>query len=162
MQELNQKIIEWAKERGIDKNGTMEGQIIKTVEEISELIKGICKDDINLIKDSIGDVYVTLVVGNMLSQKSIDIYKAVRKEEKYYEDYGSKRLEDKYKEKIRLLKCVSEGMNYILSYLYYEKTTINRIISRLLDVTLTYGTTLEECVEIAYNKIKNQICIKLQ
>lgn len=69
MQKLNQKIIAWAKERGIDKNGTVKGQVIKTVEKISELIKGICKDDIDLIKDSIGDVYVTLVIGNMLSQK---------------------------------------------------------------------------------------------
>lgn len=156
MQELNQKIIEWAKEREIDKNGTVEGQVIKTVEEMSELIKGICKDDIDLIKDSIGDVYVTLVIGNMLSQKSIDIYKAVRKQEEYYEDYGSKRFEDEYQEKIRLLKCVSEGMDYILSYQYYEKITISVIISRLLDVTLTYGTTLEECVELAYNEIKDR------
>ena len=32
MQELNKKIIEWAKEREIDKKGTVEGQVIKTIE----------------------------------------------------------------------------------------------------------------------------------
>lgn len=40
--ELNAYIIEWAKERKLDTKGTVEAQAIKTVEELSELIKAIC------------------------------------------------------------------------------------------------------------------------
>ena len=64
--ELNARIIEWAKERELDTKGTVEAQAIKTVEELSELIKAICKDKKEDIIDSIGDIYVTLVIGNML------------------------------------------------------------------------------------------------
>lgn len=156
MQELNQKIIEWAKEREIDKNGTVEGQVLKTVEEMSELIKGVCKDDINLIKDSIGDVYVTLIVGNMLSQKSIDIYKAVKIREEYYDNHKFKTFEYEYEETIRLLKGVSDAMYYILTNKSYEKKTIGGIVSWLLDIAHAYDTTLEECVEFAYNEIKDR------
>ena len=68
--ELNTLIIEWAKERELDIKGTVEAQAIKTVEELSELIKAICKDKKEDIIDSIGDVYVTLVIGNMLKRQS--------------------------------------------------------------------------------------------
>lgn len=66
--ELNAHIIEWAKERELDTKGTVEAQSIKTVEELSELIKAICKDNKEDIIDSIGDIYVTLVIGNMLDE----------------------------------------------------------------------------------------------
>mgnify|MGYP000220271087 CR=1 FL=1 len=156
MQELNQKIVDWAKERGIDKNGTVEGQVLKTVEEMSELIKGICKDDIDLIKDSIGDVYVTLVIGNMLSQKSIDIYETVMEKKKQRKNLGLKALKNKHEEKIRLLSGVSDGIDYILIYQSYERTAIDGIVYWLLSIVHTYDTTLKECVELAYNEIKNR------
>ena len=71
MDELNTKIVEWAVEREIDRKGTIQGQAIKTIEEMSELVKGICKNDIDLIKDSIGDVYVTLTIGCMLNNTRV-------------------------------------------------------------------------------------------
>ena len=156
LKELNQKIIDWAKERGIDKNGTVEGQVIKTVEEMSELIKGICKDDIDLIKDSIGYVYVTLVVGNMLSKKSIDIYKTVKIRKEYYDNFKFFKFEDEYEETIRLLKGVLDVIYYILTDKSYNKKTIGGTVSWLLDIAHTYNTTLEECVELAYNEIKDR------
>ena len=69
IQELIKKIEQWAIDRGLNKNGTVEGQLIKTAEEVAELIIGISKDDIDVIKDSVGDVFVTLVVGNLISEK---------------------------------------------------------------------------------------------
>lgn len=101
-------------------------------------------------------MYVTLVVGNMLSQKSIDIYKAVKIREEYYDNHKFKTLEDEYEETIRLLKGVSDAMYYILTDRSYEKITIGGTVSWLLDIAHTYDTTLEECVELAYNEIKNR------
>ena len=73
IQELIKLIEQWAIDRGLDKNGTVEGQLIKTAEEVAELIIGISKDDVDMIKDSIGDVFVTLVVGYMLNLSLIHI-----------------------------------------------------------------------------------------
>lgn len=67
--DFNEKIVQWAKEREIDKKGTVQGQSIKTIEEISELIKGLCKGKKDLIADAVGDVYITLILGDMLQEK---------------------------------------------------------------------------------------------
>ena len=66
LKELIKKIEEWAIDRELDKKATIEAQAIKTAEEMAELIIGISKDNIEVIKDSIGDVFVTLVIGNMV------------------------------------------------------------------------------------------------
>lgn len=92
IEELNTKIIDWAFEREIDRKGTIQGQAIKTIEEMSELVKGICKNDIDLIKDSIGDVYVTLVIGCMLNDSSVC--------ENYICEIGKYRTKEKILEKV--------------------------------------------------------------
>lgn len=155
MQELNKKIIEWAKEREIDKKGTVEGQVIKTIEEMSELIKGICKDDIDLIKDSIGDVYVTLVIGNMLSEYKKDLQNIVKLQHKYFETFGSKRSVNKIKEKARILKGLNDCIGYMVNDLCYG-ICLGGIVAWLIDIASYYNTDLKECVELAYNEISNR------
>lgn len=61
MNELNEKIAQWFAERGITANGKMMGQAIKTLEETTELIDAINKNDEAEIKDAIGDIYVTIL-----------------------------------------------------------------------------------------------------
>ena len=46
IQELIKKIEQWAIDRELDKNGTVEGQLIKTAEEVSELIIGMSKGNL--------------------------------------------------------------------------------------------------------------------
>lgn len=156
MQKLNKNIIEWAKERGIDKSGTVEAQAIKTIEEMSELIKGICKDDIDLIKDSIGDVYVTLVIGCMLTYKNDETVLNILELEKekdfdYYTFYDDK--------KTRLLMGLTMlntfGNQYCGNTSYWLETlmTCRRVLKH---TAKDHNTTLEECVELAYNEIKNR------
>jgi len=72
MQKLIELIEQWAINRGLDKNGTVEGQLIKTAEEVAELIIGISKGNLKLIKDSVGDVFVTLVIGSLLQGSKND------------------------------------------------------------------------------------------
>lgn len=60
------KLIEkWATDRGIDKNGNPQAQMVKLMEEVGELAEGISKDKKDLIIDSIGDVYVVLTILSM-------------------------------------------------------------------------------------------------
>ena len=148
---LNEKIIEWAKERNIDKNGTVEAQSIKTIEEMSELIKGVCKDDISLIKDSIGDVYVTLVILCMLKNEKIEnivnLYSKVVTpiKDKYTMLWKTSNIICFTVEK-QEQKTFNEFFEQIICDIYY---TIRRIAH-------FYKMTLKECVKSAYDEIKNR------
>ena len=57
---LDKKIDIWMTERGITDNGKPMGQAIKTLEETTELIDALNRNDIADVKDAIGDIYVTL------------------------------------------------------------------------------------------------------
>ena len=147
MQELIKKIEQWAIDRDIDKKGTVEGQSIKTAEEIAELIKGISKDNMDLIKDSIGDVFVTFVIGNMLDENL------------YVEEY--------YSEAKRNLKSYSkedkkEGIDYLAQTItdiirngYYEDTLYFGLTSLMIIVDI-YNLDFKDCVECAYKEIANR------
>ena len=50
----------WFWDRGITENGKPMAQAIKTLEETTELLDAINKNDEHEIKDAVGDIYVTL------------------------------------------------------------------------------------------------------
>ena len=61
IQELVPLIQEWAKERKIYEQLTPFDELLKTHEEVGELIKACYDDDKPAIQDAIGDVLVTLI-----------------------------------------------------------------------------------------------------
>ena len=61
MNEVTQKISNWHRDRKITINGNSNTQTIKLGEEYGELCSGIVRGDKDLIKDSIGDMFVVLV-----------------------------------------------------------------------------------------------------
>jgi len=83
IQELIKKIEQWAIDRELDKKGTVEGQLIKTAEEVSELVIAISKDDLEEIKDAVGDVFVTLVIGSLIQGDKNDLVKTINDFYKY-------------------------------------------------------------------------------
>lgn len=141
--ELNTKIIEWACEREIDRKGTIQGQAIKTIEEMSELVKGICKNDIDLIKDSIGDVYVTLVIGCMLNDSNIC--------ENYTIDGG------RFRDRERMLRMIGTEIITVSSCDEpYDYFYVAKLVKLLESIAIEYSTSLRECVELAYDEISNR------
>jgi len=62
LHQLEKKVIEWAKVKGILDSGTREGQAHKTVEEATELMLAVIDDDEAEILDAIGDVCVTIII----------------------------------------------------------------------------------------------------
>jgi len=75
MNDLNEKILQWAEDKGILAKGTPEGQIAKTLEELIETAQSValygCKEPfyrmsqpchLEPVKDGIGDVWVTLAI----------------------------------------------------------------------------------------------------
>jgi len=57
---LDKKIDCWMQERGIVDNGKPMGQAIKTLEETTELLDALNRNDTAAVKDAVGDIYVTL------------------------------------------------------------------------------------------------------
>lgn len=64
LNELTQKIEQWAIDKGLDK-AQPEKQMLKLVEEVGELAQGLAKGNLDQVVDSIGDVYVVLKVLSM-------------------------------------------------------------------------------------------------
>ena len=60
--DLNSWILQWGYDRGITVNGKTIGQAIKTLEETTELLDAVNRDNDKEIQDAIGDVYVTLMM----------------------------------------------------------------------------------------------------
>ena len=62
MDELTTAIEKWGFDKGILPNANPIAQWKKTSEEVNELYEGIKKEDLEEIKDAIGDVFVTLIM----------------------------------------------------------------------------------------------------
>jgi len=60
LQDNDDKIDMWFWDRGITQNGKPLAQAIKTLEETTELLDAIQKNDRDEMMDAIGDIYVTL------------------------------------------------------------------------------------------------------
>lgn len=134
----------WAIEREIDKKGTPKGQALKTYEEFTELEIGILKNDLELIKDSIGDVFVTLVIGNMITNE-LDLNEIISNLRVYNQE---KNIEN-------FIKDIATYKKIILTY-PYQSEELNDGMFLLLLIAEPYDLTLLECVEQAYNEISKR------
>ena len=61
IEELINLVNEWAKDKGIHEKGNFFTQIMKTYEEIGEIIESLDKNDKEALSDGIGDSIVTLI-----------------------------------------------------------------------------------------------------
>lgn len=59
--ELNDKILDWAETKGLDKANPRD-QFVKVTEEVGEVAAGLARGDEAKTKDGIGDVTVTLII----------------------------------------------------------------------------------------------------
>ena len=146
-------IHQWAKERGIFDNLTPFDELLKTHEEVGELIKACYDDDRLAIQDAIGDVMVTLI--NYCYFKKIDFVKV----------YEQIQYDDSEDINIYCALTVNDIIALFLRDILYSshkplKVTIFRTVSHILrnlqNITINDNTTLEECLNIAYNEIKNR------
>ena len=151
MKELNKKIIAWAKDRDLDKKGTVEGQSIKTAEEMAELIKAISKRNIELIQDSIGDIHITLVIGNMID-KDFDMNIMYESNERKIKKLRGQNVFYNKEEQIRHIA------NKIVEIIKdkYEIQDIRGTQYLLMRLAEIYNLNFKDCVESAYGEIANR------
>lgn len=72
---VQEKVIEWAKERQLVKLGNAPKQIIKLSEEVGELSSAFLKNDFAETKDAIGDIQIVLMI--LSEQLGIDYNKCL-------------------------------------------------------------------------------------
>jgi hypothetical protein len=134
-------IRQWGKDRGITVNGTLAGQWYKLISEYGELADSLAKADDP--RDDIGDMFVVLVM--ICEIRKVNIDQALNMA-------TSVRWED---------ADVYELMGWLLDdikILQYQANVDRavRVISVLSEIAKAHGHTLEDCIEIAYNDIKDR------
>lgn len=154
------RIIDWAKDRDIKDKGRLTKQLLKSDEENAELQNAIesyengNKDALIQIKDSIGDIYVTLVVSTYLvSERSYLTFRKIK---------TSKHLSVNvsWLYYIRELKSQDAKLfdvftNTEANFIDIE-ARLSSYINFLEMVAQAYGLELVECIKYAYDTISKR------
>lgn len=130
--ELDVAVKKWACDRGIDRGDGL-AQELKVQEEYGELCAAVLRNDIDKIKDSIGDFVVTIIILNLQLDCRFDVIAS-----------------DEHMMKVDNIHRV------VLILKDYMMMTDSRLLYNLNTVANHYGTTVRECLELAYNEIKGR------
>jgi NTP pyrophosphatase (non-canonical NTP hydrolase) len=141
MNELIAKIEQWAEDRNIIKGSKPIDQAMKLFSEFGELADNVGKG--RDCRDDIGDVFVVLTI--MAKQYGISM--ADIKPHGYVEEDGPKRMITSL---CRNLLMFSDGRNR------NKSQSLEWCLGWLIRISHNKGYTLEECVQIAYDDIKNR------
>lgn len=157
------KITDWAEIRGLNRSDFLAMQLEKSREENAELTQAITKyelgnkDAIVEIKDAIGDIYVTLVVA----------FKLLKPIETVYYTFRSTVLWHSKDELKTSWICFSELLRTTDTRFYKTFISEEKIDVELFKMVVTYINLLDvvakkydlelvDCVDYAYNQIKNR------
>lgn len=157
------KITDWADKRGLNKVEILPMQLEKSREENAELTQAITKyelgnkDAIVEIKDAIGDIYVTLVVAFKLLKPRDIVYDTFKSIVLWY---SNDELDIDWICFSELLRTTDTDLfkTFIKKekiYLEMHKT-ITLYVNSLDAIAKKYNLELVECVDYAYNQIKNR------
>ena len=148
-------IHQWAKEREIYKQLMPFDELLKTHEEVGELIKACYDNDRIGIRDAIGDTLVTFINYCYFRNENFNtiFINSLSLKHNTYEDCVSLALSAN-KLLIELLN--SEYRMSKHNYTGNCYTQILYIVKYLNNITELEGTTLEACLNFAYNQIKDR------
>lgn len=154
IQELVPLIHQWAKERKIYEELTPFDELLKTHEEVGELIKACYDNDKPAIQDAIGDVLVTL----------INYCYMVEQPSEYLIYKGLVTFKDTNISCILYALEINGELTALFHDVYFTKGkdsltgyfNVIRITKYLRFIAESIDSTPEECLNIAYNEIKNR------
>ena len=143
MLELIKKIEQWAEDRNIIRGSEPIDQAMKLFSEFGELADNVGKG--RDCRDDIGDVFVVLVI--ICKQCDVDINSHYQGSES---SWGVKTL----------TRCLAEFLSRLVYDLDHYKEDVDgqliQALSHLSGIAELTGSTLEECVQIAYDDIKDR------
>jgi hypothetical protein len=141
MQNTIELIKQWGADRGITVNGTHRGQWYKLASEYGELCDNLAKG--KDIKDDIGDMFVVLVmiseIGKVDLDKAMNLATCVKWQDADVYDLAGYMLLD-------------------ISQLRFTPTVARTVdlIASMTALAEAHDTTLDECIDIAYQDIKDR------
>ena len=131
LQELQKKIIQWAKEKDLLKLENAPKQRLKLLEEVGETAGAILKNNTDDIKDGIGDMFVVLVIlAEQLSEEILFNMNGVAK--------------DNDQDFVFLFDNIINPKRIYFSLGY------------LNDICIKLNLDLTECANLAWNEIKDR------
>ena len=148
-------IQEWAKEREIYEQLTPFDELLKTHEEVGELIKACYDNDKPAIQDAIGDVMVTIINYCYMVEEDSEFLIRQALTMRLDEDSMSVRMAI-YTEYILNNLLRNECGQWFKIMPYSPRRRLLYMINELHSIALLEESTLEECLNIAYNEIKNR------
>lgn len=138
MNELQTNVVQWAKTRGLLDNVTkerIEKQTLKVIEEVGETAGAYIKGNVDEFHDGLGDVAVTLII--LAAMKEVEIV-----------DFDFTR---RYK---MPLLVITECIGFFESK--QPSLYISNAYRHLQLFAEENGTTLDHCLELAYNVISKR------
>lgn len=146
LNQLQELIIQWAKARRLIPLANPETQMMKNVSEIGELADAIAKKDNAGIKDAIGDIFVILVIWNQLKwNHDMSEFQPI------VMPVGN--INEFFTEFLYSFTDIFRGsINGHKSNVFYFLSVIDYLAS----FAEYFNMTLVECVESAYNEIKDR------
>lgn len=142
MEELIKKVEQWSIERGLN-TAYPNKQRLKLWEEFGELCAAVARSNREDAIDAIGDMLVVIIIyKQQLGYGSNDVF-----EPKLDNLDFLGRLED-----TALIDYIGRGISESRSYI----EAIRMVVENLTVLAYRLGTTLEECLQSAYDEIKDR------
>lgn len=153
LNKLNALVVDWADKRGIITGSTVQDQTVKLIEEFGELASGVARCDLDKIKDSIGDCLVVTIILNAMTNGTDRLFDKMRS---FVEPDVQMQTETMLLLKAgdcvgRICWFTSDGENCP-----FGSNAITTLISLLRDLSFKYDTSIEDCLQLAYDEIKDR------
>lgn len=142
MEELIKKVEEWSIERGLN-TADPNKQRLKLWEEFGELCAAIVRDNRDGVIDAIGDMLVVLII---YCQQNYWVREEMFKTEKM--------LYRETQERNLIIAIDVTAGNICRAHVY--EPAVRDVVICLGFISAKYGTTLEECLQSAYDEIKDR------
>ena len=146
LDDLEPLVIKWGDKKGIFKNGTPYKQLLKTGEEIIELLHAIEDNNSAEIEDAIGDIVVTLII--YAEMKKITCKRDFKNHSFKADDSAAHRLLADYSVLLQA-EQIGKSLKPIIDMHEMMMVKLHYIANK-------YNLNIWECLKTAYNVIKNR------
>lgn len=149
---LIKNIENWAEARNLIDGSTPKKQFIKLMEEFGELCSGVSKNKIDVVKDSIGDCFVVMVI--LAAQRKKNEMRQAKNVAAFTVPYGNNKvdIEDHLIESLYVLHRLSHELS---SYANISVLFMSCFV-QLLEVAHHFDLDIHDCVQAAWDEIKDR------
>lgn len=150
MKELIENVVQWGKDRGLDKVGHL-AQAKYTLKETAELLDAYADDDQDKMDDAIGDILVTLIVGASNNSATLEEFTDVLINGKYRQYDYSESFMGQYTDLI-------DSCGVFMNDGHFGSADYIMVASSLNSITryTRSAATLQNCLQLAYDEIKDR------